>query len=132
GLGATGDHVTDALVVNGGQTTLGEHRLADGDEVRRRVEQGAVHVEKYCSNVGMVFQIVDDILDCTSTTGELGKPVGSDAQNDKTTFASLYGVEQSREIADRLTREAVEEIGNIEGNPSFLQALARALLIRLK
>ncbi|MEG1758054.1 MAG: polyprenyl synthetase family protein [Oscillospiraceae bacterium] len=90
------------------------------------------HVEKYCSNVGMVFQIVDDILDCTSTTGELGKPVGSDAQNDKTTFASLYGVEQSREIADRLTREAVEEIGNIEGNPSFLQALARALLIRLK
>ncbi|MNH17296.1 hypothetical protein D3C79_769640 [compost metagenome] len=48
-LGTARHHVADALVVDGRQATLGEHRLADGNEVRRRVEQGAVHVEKYCS-----------------------------------------------------------------------------------
>ncbi|MCY1436835.1 hypothetical protein D9M71_529730 [compost metagenome] len=48
GARATGNHVTNALVVDGRQAALGEHGLADGDEVRRRVEQGAVHVEEYC------------------------------------------------------------------------------------
>ena len=44
-----------------------------------------------CRGAGLVFQIVDDILDVTATTEELGKPVGSDAENDKTTFITLYG-----------------------------------------
>ena len=47
---------------------------------------------QYAAEVGLVFQIVDDILDVTSTTEELGKPVGSDADNDKTTFITLYGL----------------------------------------
>ena len=48
---------------------------------------------RYAAEVGLVFQIVDDILDVTSTTEELGKPVGSDADNDKTTFITLYGLD---------------------------------------
>ena len=48
---------------------------------------------RYAAEVGLVFQIVDDILDVTSTTEELGKPVGSDANNDKTTFITLYGLQ---------------------------------------
>ncbi len=43
-----------------------------------------------------MFQIVDDILDVTSTTEELGKPVGSDAENDKTTFITLYGLDRAQ------------------------------------
>lgn len=56
---------------------------------------------RYAAELGLVFQIVDDILDVTSTTEELGKPVGSDADNDKTTFYTLYGLQGAHEEAER-------------------------------
>lgn len=54
-------------------------------------------LQHYAAELGLVFQIVDDILDVTATTEELGKPVGSDAENDKTTFITLYGLEGARQ-----------------------------------
>lgn len=56
-------------------------------------------LQHYAAELGLVFQIVDDILDVTATTEELGKPVGSDAENDKTTFITLYGLEGARSLA---------------------------------
>ncbi len=63
-------------------------------------------LELFFSNVGLVFQIVDDILDVVSTTEELGKPVGSDEDNRKSTYVSIYGLERSKEIARQLTSDA--------------------------
>lgn len=58
-------------------------------------------------NIGMAFQIQDDILDVTSTTEELGKPVHSDEKNDKTTYVSLYGLEKSHEDVEKYSKKAL-------------------------
>ena len=63
--------------------------------------------EIFGGKIGLVFQIIDDVLDVVSTTDILGKPVLSDEQNEKTTFMSLYGEEKCREIAAVLTDEAL-------------------------
>ncbi len=67
-------------------------------------------LETYFKSIGLVFQIVDDILDVESTTEELGKPAGSDAGNDKSTFVTLLGLEESRRTARQLTSEAEEAL----------------------
>ena len=85
----------------------------------------------YGFKLGLAFQIIDDILDVTSTTEELGKPVGSDEEENKTTFVTLYGVEKAQEIANAVTDEA---LGCLEafGNDEFLVTLTEMLLKRKK
>lgn len=61
-------------------------------------------LRQFAFSVGLVFQMVDDVLDVVSTTQELGKPVGSDAQNGKTTFVTLHGVEGTRAPGRRAQR----------------------------
>ena len=60
----------------------------------------------FFENIGLVFQIVDDILDVEGNVEELGKPIGSDRDNNKSTFVSLYGLENSKKIAEEMTKEA--------------------------
>ena len=80
--------------------------------------------------IGVAFQILDDILDVTSTTEELGKPVHSDEKNQKTTYVTLYGIEKSKEIAAELSRQA-EEIWAEQGESCrFLRELTAYLLQR--
>lgn len=62
----------------------------------------------YAEDLGIAFQIADDILDVKSTTEELGKPVGSDEENDKLTFVSMYGLEKAEAELSRLTAEACQ------------------------
>lgn len=62
---------------------------------------------EYARCIGLAFQIVDDILDATSSSQALGKPVGSDLNNDKSTYVSLLGLEESRRLVDELTENAV-------------------------
>lgn len=83
----------------------------------------------YGYKLGLAFQIVDDILDVTSTTEELGKPVGSDAEENKTTFVTLYGVEKAQEKANAITDEALVCLEKIGGN-TFLKELTEMLLKR--
>ena len=83
----------------------------------------------YGFKLGLAFQIVDDILDVTSTTEELGKPVGSDAEENKTTFVTLYGVEKAQSIAEEITNDAMLLLENFENN-SFLKELTNMLLNR--
>ena len=61
-------------------------------------------------NLGVAFQIVDDILDVTSTTETLGKPVGSDAENQKSTFVSIFGLQKAKKLADEYTLKAVQSL----------------------
>lgn len=66
--------------------------------------------EEFGGKLGLVFQIIDDVLDVVSTTEVLGKPVLSDEQNEKTTFMSLYGEEKCRKLAEELTDEAIKSL----------------------
>ena len=78
----------------------------------------------------MAFQIQDDILDVTSTMEELGKPIHSDEKNEKTTYVTLYGIEESRKIAATLSDEAVAIWKELGESCDFLQALTNYLLQR--
>lgn len=84
---------------------------------------------EYAFRLGLAFQVIDDILDVTSTADVLGKPIGSDAEENKTTFVTLYGVEKAKEIADKITAEAVEYLDKFENN-DFLMQLTDMLLKR--
>ncbi|MDD7517166.1 polyprenyl synthetase family protein [Ruminococcus flavefaciens] len=83
----------------------------------------------YGFKLGLAFQIIDDILDVTSTTEELGKPVGSDAEENKTTFVTLYGVEKAGETANTITEEALSCLAEFK-NDAFLTELTEMLLKR--
>jgi len=65
-------------------------------------------IEVFFANTGLVFQIVDDILDVEGSEEELGKPIGSDSENGKSTFITLYGLEESKNQVEKLTKEANE------------------------
>jgi len=67
----------------------------------------------FARNIGLVFQIIDDILDVTSTEEQLGKTIGSDANKNKTTFMSFFSVSEARAYASKLTDEAVEIVSEI-------------------
>ena len=82
---------------------------------------------KYGENIGIAFQIVDDILDVTSSDEELGKPVGSDIENNKSTYVSLLGIEECKKIVDMLTKEAIEALDVFEGDTTALKELSLKL-----
>lgn len=85
--------------------------------------------DKYGKNLGLAFQIVDDILDVSSSSEVLGKPVGSDAEEGKTTFVTLLGLEQAKDLAEQLTEEAKSLLQQFP-DCGFLMALTEELLIR--
>ena len=87
-------------------------------------------MEKVGSNIGLAFQIQDDILDVTSTFEELGKPIGSDEKNSKTTYLSLTGMEKSKEEVKRLSDEAVEILQSMTNRNEFLEDLILSLISR--
>ena len=83
----------------------------------------------YASKIGLAFQVIDDILDAVGSEEELGKSVGSDASNHKTTFLSYFSLEDAKAYAKRLTEEAVAELSEFK-NAEVLVALAYYLLNR--
>lgn len=86
-------------------------------------------VRAYAQALGRAFQVQDDILDVTSTDEELGKTVGSDRANEKTTFVTALGLEGSRALVEELTQQAVDALEGFE-HPEFLLWLARTLARR--
>ena len=88
--------------------------------------------EKYAAHLGIAFQIQDDILDVISTTEELGKPVGSDVEEGKTTFASLLGIEKCEMLVDMHTAQAKAALMDNFADPAFLIWLADLLAKRKK
>lgn len=85
----------------------------------------------YGDELGITFQIVDDILDETADTATLGKPAGSDADKGKTTYPSLLGLERSRELAKEHAERAAASLQAFSGpDAAFLQGLALLLINR--
>lgn len=117
------------------------HRCKTGALINAAVQMGAVaagaaeqdheRLAHYAYDLGLVFQIVDDVLDVTSTQQTLGKPTGSDKANGKTTFATLFGPERAMEMAADITTRACAALEEGYGPRSgFLCGFARALLRR--
>ncbi len=86
--------------------------------------------ERYARELGLAFQIRDDVLDVTSTAGELGKPIGSDEENGKTTFVTLYGLDRCRELVAEHTELAQRSVSGAFERSGFLCALAGSLAER--
>jgi geranylgeranyl diphosphate synthase type II len=84
----------------------------------------------YARNIGLAFQIVDDILDITATQEELGKTAGKDLQAQKVTYPSLWGLEESRRQAQQLINAAKEELAPFGENAKPLQAIADFIISR--
>lgn len=85
---------------------------------------------EYAENIGLAFQIIDDILDVISDSQTLGKPVGSDEKNNKPTFVKLYGLEQSKELVSKLTENAISILKSFDGQNKKLINLTFALAER--
>jgi len=83
-------------------------------------------------NVGIAFQIKDDILDVTSTTEELGKPVGSDEKNNKTTYVSLVGLEQAEKDVEYYSKLAIDSFDMLSKKDDFMRELILSLVSRKK
>ncbi len=88
--------------------------------------------EKCGSNIGIAFQIRDDILDIEGDEQVLGKPVGSDEKNEKVTYVSYYGMDKAKEKVESLSLEAEEILKQIAGEDSFLLPLTTWLIDREK
>lgn len=89
-------------------------------------------VEKIASDVGIAFQIQDDILDVTSTQEELGKPIHSDEKNEKSTYVTIKGLDEAAKDVERISEEAVELLQSLNLENPYLTWLIQELVHRRK
>lgn len=89
-------------------------------------------IEQVAKNVGIAFQIQDDVLDVISTQDILGKPIGSDEKNNKTTYVTLVGVEQAQKDVRTYSEKALEELNKLPHESEFLTELIGYLTDRIK
>lgn len=113
------------------------HKLKTGALIGAACEMGAVLagaepkereiIKSYAEYLGIAFQITDDILDVTADEAELGKPVGSDEKNQKSTYVTVFGLDKAREYAKSYTDKAVEELKYFGERADFLIRLTEYL-----
>lgn len=116
------------------------HTLKTGALLETSVVSGAIlagaspedidRLTRYAKNIGLAFQIVDDVLDITATTEELGKTAGKDLQAQKATYPSLWGIEGSMARARDLVEEAIERLSVYGPAAEPLRAIARYIVSR--
>lgn len=119
------------------------HLHKTGDLIRAACQMGTVlgggseeqinAAGDFALHLGMAFQIRDDILDCVGTAEELGKPIGSDAENGKSTFVTLFGLDRCQELVAQETDLALDALQN--GGfirTDFLEKLAKSMVSRRK
>lgn len=116
------------------------HALKTGALIRAACVSGAIlsgasaeyinAAEIYAKNLGVAFQIQDDILDVTGTEAELGKPVGSDEKNNKATYVTLLGLEKAKVYSERYTKDAIDALEIFGDRADFLRDLTIKLTTR--
>jgi geranylgeranyl diphosphate synthase type II len=95
-------------------------------------EEDVKKIELVAKNVGIAFQIQDDILDVTSTAEVLGKPVLSDEKNDKSTYVTLVGLDKAKELVETISNEAIDMLHSFTVKNEFLEKLLKELIHREK
>ena len=144
-LGMVGGQSLDMMYEGkqvGYETLRTIHRSKTGALITASVQSGAMvagatpdqeeALRTYGNNIGLAFQIVDDLLDVEATTEELGKPAGSDIKSDKVTYPSLFGVETSRTMAREAVKEALTALEHFDAQADPLRALAHYIVERKK
>ena len=123
--------LSDILFIHENKTAaLIECALMCGAALAGANDEQIAMMEKVGSNIGLAFQIQDDILDATGSFEELGKPIGSDEKNQKATYLSLVGMDKSKEDVERLSKEAVDILKNVPQRNEFLEELVMSLVAR--
>lgn len=87
-------------------------------------------IEKFADNIGLAFQIQDDILDVEGNEQKLGKPIGSDKDNNKKTYVSMLGLNESKKLQEKLTNEAIQALSTFGEKANMLIELCKYLLVR--
>ncbi len=87
-------------------------------------------LETVGNKTGLAFQIRDDILDLTGSEAELGKPIGSDVRNRKTTYVSLFGIRAGKDKVERLSQQAMEAFDSLSVKHEFLRCILQELATR--
>jgi geranylgeranyl diphosphate synthase type II len=113
-----------ASVVSGGLYAGGMHAGATAADIAR--------LRTYGQSIGLAFQIVDDVLDLTQTSEQLGKTAGKDAAAEKTTYPALFGIEESLRKADALVDQACAQLSGYGAAATTLEDLAHYLVERKK
>lgn len=113
-------------------SALIEASMMSGAVLAGATKEETVKIARAAGNIGLAFQIQDDILDVTSTAETLGKPVHSDEKNNKVTYVTLMGLEEAADQVAKLSREAVEILGTLKQKNEFLCLLVEQLVSRRK
>lgn len=116
------------------------HAAKTGDLFKAALRSGAILASAdetqltaltvYAEKFGLAFQITDDILDVVGDEVQIGKPVGSDEKNHKSTYVTLYSLEEARKMAQQAVNEAVEALNCFGAEADFLRVLVRYLIER--
>ncbi|NPV90383.1 MAG: polyprenyl synthetase family protein [Firmicutes bacterium] len=124
----------------GPQTLDYMHRHKTGALIRASIRTGAIlsgadleqldRLTDYSENFGLAFQIMDDILDVIGDESVIGKPVGSDQRNQKSTFVSQWGIEEAKKRAAGYSRRAVDSLAGFGPRGEYLGSLARYVIER--
>jgi geranylgeranyl diphosphate synthase type II len=101
-----------------------------GAHLAGATDEQLLALTRFAELIGLAFQIEDDILDVTSTAEELGKPIGSDEKNHKSTYVSLYGLETARKMADETTKEALACLDSFGEKAEPLREIAKLMTNR--
>lgn len=107
-----------------------EASVVSGGILAGAAPEDIAKLSKYAQNIGLAFQIIDDILDVTATAEQLGKTVGKDLQAQKATYPSLWGIEKSKLQARQLIDEAIAQLTIYEEKAEPLRAIAKFIITR--
>jgi geranylgeranyl diphosphate synthase type II len=146
--GMVGGQVVDVEAEKRGETAISRekldfiYRLKTGALIEASMKIGAVlagateleqdKIEQVAAKIGLAFQIQDDILDVTGSMKELGKPIGSDEKNEKSTYVTFEGIEKAVADVERLSGEAEELLHSLHRDDAFLCELIQYLVRRRK
>ena len=106
--------------------------VVSGGQYAGATEQQITRLRSFGQSIGLAFQIVDDVLDVTQTSAQLGKTAGKDTAAEKATYPALFGVEESLKKADALVQSALASLESFGTRAETLKALAKYLVERTK